>query len=303
MEAVVDRVQLMLTLQKATQAHALRRHLPEHWKKPYVLSMAGQASHTDTQFTVWIQDPGGPDSIQHDLDTIADKFSFSAPIEICGVEVAIDLYLTGEPTSLSFDGVTQHLIKSHARPPSSDSRITWRDLYPSGAQKPRFKAAVAPREIREHLLLGHSVQSGELNADDRSRYYIKRQDTVEEGQYLRLPEAEHRPRYERTLTGGMCPFSTIDAWKGFRFETLARLFALRLRDRTPATPLISAMAPWMRLGRVEDDGKRLRHMRVTARGTRADARANSEVRDALRRLTSVQRGTSRNLRHCKAARA
>ena len=289
-EAAVDRVRIELRLAKPTQAHALRRHLPPAWGQPYVQAVGCDPSLTDTMFELWVQDPPGPDAMAADLLLLQERFDLAEPVRITGVETAIDFYPTGEGAHLSLEELVLHLIRNQATPPSGDALITWREYLPSGTVKPRFMSAAHPREVLASLAAGYTVQVGDLGSLDRARHYVKRHDLVGEDAYKPLPVEQHRARTERTLLGDRCPFSSLDEWRQFKFDTMVPLFKLRERP-TSSTDKLPGLAGWQSSGRPISESKRRRHERMSPRGSRADQRSYDVVRGALRRLTTAQRAS------------
>lgn len=286
--AAVDRIKLCLRLSRSTQAHKLHDHLPAHWKASYVETLNGSSSKTDTAFTFWVQDPAGPAQLARDLHELSRLHPLSGDPEILGIEVAIDLYRVSDAAPLDLAAAAHYLIRHHGRPPEGARLITWRDDYPSGKRVPRFKAAAQPREVREHLHQGHTVQLGTLSAEDRARYYVKRHDHVGGQAYAELPPDRHRARMERTLVGSRVPFRSLEGWAAYDFAKLAKLFSLRSRSARARTSTRDGVEPWRHIGLAVDEKQRAAHRRTTADGTQADIESYEVIRNALRRLTRQQ---------------
>lgn len=291
--AAVDRIRIQITLSRATQAHALRRHLPPEWYEPYVKGADQLPSHTDTRFSFWIQDPAGPDAIEAGLRSLPARFQPVVAVEVLAVEVAMDLYPIPDLATAPLPETVLYILRNFARPPAGQAKVTWQDRLPTGESKPRYMAAAGVREVLAHLRLGHTIQTGEQTATDLFRAYVKSYDRTADGSYVTLPVEEHRARYERCLSGDLVPFSSLAGWREFDFATLAKLFALRREIGEPESALLRLMMEQIVTRRAVDERKRAAHKRMTPRGTEADATSYERIRQALRRLTSEQRGVSR----------
>lgn len=285
LKAEVDRVLIRISLQKPTQSHALRRHLPPSWGNTYVVAVDGAPSRTDTKFDLWVQDPAGPDTLQRDIDSLAHRFPMAVPVEVIAVEVALDFYRKPE-AGTTLEDLCFMLVRRHARPPG-DKLITRRENRFDGPPESRFASAADPRELREAMRNGWTVQASDDTRHDCSRYYVKRNDSINDESYTDLPSQLHRARMERTLRGPLCPFGSLDEWRRFDFSSLTSYFTLREHISAPNGPLANA-GDWSSPGGVQDRARGAQHRRMTKSHTRADRRSYDLARAALRRLTTAQ---------------
>ena len=148
---------------------------------------------------------------------------------------------------------------------------------------------------------GYTVHLGEtrpgIEDPFAARWYVKSTDTLAGGgAYVDLPFAEHRARMEATFRGDLCPFRSLEEWRGFRFQRLSQYF--RQVKRRPIAPGLPAGRVEMlqtlassgyvhRLGRTPDPTKAAQHRRQGLRIVRADVALNKRIYDALRALTTL----------------
>jgi hypothetical protein len=217
-------------------------------------------------------------------------------VVVTGVEVAMDHYPAGPTVSLDLESAVIYMVKNLAKPPSGRQVVAWRDRYPSGLEKSRFMSlANHPRDVRQRLVEGATVQLGEVGAADTARAYAKTYDSSDNEAYANLPASQHRARLERTLTDEACPFNTFDGWRAYRFEALLPRFKLRcfLDDDPAAAPLLQCLRARRRehgsSGAPDDEAKRIAHKRMTPNHTAADPESYELYRAALRRLSTSQR--------------
>lgn len=141
------------------------------------------------------------------------------------------------------------------------------------------------------LNLGHQPGENREPSNLAQRVYVKTRDTLDGESYRSLPIAQHRARYEATLRGGALPFSTVERWRQFRFETLQREFFNWRRWRgAPPPPPAAWLAHFPHLGRLPHQLDLARH--AQRRGTRPNTEPDAELKrhavNALRRLTRDQ---------------
>ena len=274
--AVVDWVEVSVTLHAPSQPQHVRARLPPGWGSPYVHANTEAQSRTASTFTFRLQDPVGPDQLMRDVQALArpgDPPITEANISIAGIEIAFDAYSLSECRDDLVE-IGAQLYQRHT-------------MLPGGEREPRitmpghFQAAVGARTIRAALDEGWTINAGDQGAAFTMRFYVKATDTRNGARHT-LPVPLHRARCELTLTGSRAPFKTVAAWREFRFETLTKHFSWRI-DPSP-TLLRAAMT---RIGIPE--GAKRRTRRKTLRGTIPDSALQAHAKNALRRLTRAQR--------------
>jgi len=281
LRACIDWIELRVTLAKASQPRQIRSRLPESWGKPFVTPEERRES--STVFTLRVQDPRGPDELLAQAQQLA-----LVDIRIQAVEVALDAYpckAENRHDQLAFGAL--YMLRHQARPPAGTPRIT----VPG-----RYRAGVQQRDALGALRDGLSINTGALNSPHSSRCYVKTSDSKPgKPAYQSLADpAEHRARLEVTLRDSACPFSTVNEWRAFRFETLAEHFAMVLPVDT-ASPLTGQMYDWVtQLGRPADDEKKQSHRRQSRPATRRDSGLNQRIRNALTALTARSKAKPRN---------
>lgn len=285
--AVVDWVEVQVTLPGPTQPRHVRRRIERllpHWgKAPYVHVEAGDGSGPGSTLRFRVQDPLGPAALLRDVQAIArpgDPPPSEDAVRIVGIEVSLDLYHR-EHDRQALAEMALHLFRHHARPPTQAPGTGPRITEPG-----HFRFADGGRDSLQALVEGFTINAGTEGADYKARYYVKTSDSINGEVYVELPPAEHRARIEVTLRGAALPFSTLEAWRSFKFESLARTFGMRAL--LPAQASDSWLAKIPRFGRPVELSKIAAHERSTRPGTRADSAWAHVARNALRVLTRSQ---------------
>lgn len=282
-KAVVDWVEISVTLPGPSQPQHVRSRMPASWGEPYVHADTEAQSRTASTFTFRLQDPAGPDQLMREVQAMTrpgDPPIMEADIAVLGVEVAFDAF--------SLADCRADLVEIAAQ---CYQRHT---MLPGGGREPRitmpghFQAAVGARSIRAALDEGWTINAGVQGAQFTMRFYIKTTDTVDR-QRQALPVTAHRARCEVTLSGARSPFKTIGEWQAFRFESLTKHFSWRV-DPAP-TMLRSALT---QIGVAE--GARRMNRRKTLRGTVPDHALQAHAKNALRRLTRSQSRSAAEIR-------
>lgn len=300
--AVIDWVEVRIKLHGQTQFRHVQGRLESSpaWgaNAPYVREerIGGRSL-----VTFRVQDPAGPADVLRRVQSAACPGTPTITeddIEVVGMEVALDLYSAGLDRNALVDAAL-HMYRHHARPPA-ELPGGWPRIAESG----RYRAAADVRDVRAGLADGWTVNAGHENGAYRARYYVKTSDTIDDESYATLPLAQHRARMEVTLQGPELPFSSMRAWRAFRFDSLASRFAMRrtvtptakaCRSATPqhrAGPLTLAallQAQTARFGVPANASRLARHKRTHRAWTSADTAWANRARDALRRLTRAQR--------------
>lgn len=286
--AVVDWLEVRVNLSRPTQPQHVRARIAQklpHWgTAPYVRAETEASSRSARSFTLRVQDPRGPDAFMSDIREIArpgDPTITEADITIIGIEVALDAYHLDQDRD-ALVGLAHHFHSHHARPPAGPSRVTGPEGY--------GEVESNPTGFRRALADGYTINAGDRDGEYRARYYVKEHDTRDTGRYAPLPVDQRRARMEVTLAGSLVPFVTVEGWRKFPFEKLARRLTLRqaIAPSTPMGKLLQTRAP--RIGSPDDETVRQSHKRQHRVNTRADNAAYGKARDALRGLTRDQQG-------------
>lgn len=264
LQAVVDWVELELILAAPTQARHLRNRMPSSWGRPYARPGADQDTNACSVFYARVQDP--------DLGRLPQEVaSLDAQAQVVGIEVTLDAYPRDQADVVLLPMAALHLYRHQAHPPPGRHRITVPKHY---------QAAASTRQIRRALEEGWSINMGEKDAADRGRCYVKRHDTRNGEAYARMNVSQHRARLERTLSDADCPVRTLGELQGFRFEKLARHFAMVIPRSSSQMGQLLLPLKTLLSKRAESVPKR-RRVRLTQRDTALNAR----IRYALRQLS------------------
>lgn len=288
LKAVVDWIELKVTLPRSSQPQHVRTRMPASWGLPWVEAMTDDTSRTAIEFKFRLQDPPGPGRFMGEIQSLAlpgEPPIGEADVTITGLEIAIDArHPASDPQALAQAAL--HLMRHHAHPPAGPADpegVAPRITGPGWAQAP-----LSPASALRALLQGLTINTGGQGADYTTRCYVKRHDTQDGETYAPLPPSRHRARFEITLRGSELPFVTIEGWRRFRFEKLAQRFALC--SAAPTTAMMALLQNRsLQLGRPDSAGKRTAHRRLRAAGTRRDSQANATIKVALRALTRAQK--------------
>jgi hypothetical protein len=134
--------------------------------------------------------------------------------------------------------------KAHAD--ATDNAIRLKQTPPEPFEKQRGEARSivsadhALAGILEGLSANQGLQPGN-NGNDRGdtfrlRWYLKTRDTVGGAAYADLDQRKFSARMEATLLDQCVPFSTIEGWRDFDFQSLSRTFEL-IAPEAPKTEL------------------------------------------------------------------
>ncbi|MCO5105051.1 MAG: hypothetical protein M9919_13725 [Burkholderiaceae bacterium] len=276
--ACVDWVQVRVTLPRPSQPRHVRARMPASWgTPPYADAIDGVASSRTFEFRV--QNPRCANELFAQVQALAQNghgFPETA-IEITGIEVATDFFPTTDTAPARLAQVVAYLTEHLAKPPPGPRRM----LHAG-----RFSAAAGRRNIVKALADGYSLFIGDKDAIDAARGYCKTYDTGDGKRYAPLAPGQHCARLERRLLGNDCPFTTLQGWRDFKFESLAGHFAM-VRATDAPHPLIATLRDqWgPSLGTPDSHAKRTAHRRQSAPATAPDAVVNARIRQALRDLT------------------
>ena len=297
--ATIDWIDVRVTLKKATNFQTVQRKFPSLTvEKPFVKPCAPDSKNNTTAvFTIRIQDPTSPASVQRQLDQLSEQLPFTAPAHITGVEVSLDAFLGVEAYRGDLLGeMAVQLFNSHAKLVGD-----WRVLGRIGSMG-EVRHPTTLQELRAAMVRdGLTVFVGGKDADITQRFYFKRTDGSAKATELHrfLPESEHRARCEVTLRNSACPFRIIEEWQSFKFERLSKYFKFRSLKALGSDPTsFDTIRHRMRstMVRLSPDSGNPRdaekvskllkeHRRTSDPNREADTELNDRSYDALRGLT------------------
>lgn len=278
-KAVVDWIEIQIQTEKTTNFQTVQRAFNEAlclpvglniWTKSHDANEGGGASC----FSVRIHDVTCYSNIDSLLIKVGAKLSLTPGFKVNKIELALDAYCD-DPATLA---ARFYKFMTH---PVSDNRRMYHDHVGSVKAMPRTIEA-----ITRHLSEGWQIGIGNKTDDRYQHIYFKTNDTLQG----RRQEVERRARMEVRLSGAALPCQTNDAWRQFKFETLARYFRFtKLKDNLE--PLIQTTAEALdqigeRRARKRVHEGRESGTRLYSRATQADAVLNSKARDALRKLSA-----------------
>lgn len=283
-EAVVDWVEVRVTLPEPSQPRHVRARMPAHWGLPYVKAETDDPSYTTRVFTFKVQDPNGPSQFMNDVQALVKPGQSpltESEVEIVGIEIAFDAYSIDHDRAALVDMTEAMLWRQTLW--ASHPRIT----SPLGSNGVATTAK-ARRGIEE----GWTHNAGDADGELAQRWYLKSYDTQPGEPFIALPIAEHRARSEVTLRGVRRPFTTMAGWRECQFETLRTpYFSWRVGEN--AAGLVDTMPEWVRafpsLGLIDGSERRRKDRRKTRSGTRPDSTLQQAAKNALERLTRQQR--------------
>jgi hypothetical protein len=276
-EAVVDFIEIEIYTAAPTQGKAIQRKC-KLFGITYAQRRGGRGSYAGKVFRIRLYDVKNFSALQSKIASIANEFPFARPAIVTMIEVAFDGYLKeglnggGHYADLAM--LAASMAYRVANPVSQNTR-TYAGYRGSPQALPRFIEALA-RQIAE----GRNVGIGNKRDNKYQHCYLKTVDRNE-----RLPAALHRARFEVRLAGTGLPNQNVDAWRDFKFETLARHISFReeLDEATPFEHMLANAA-------ADRASHRKSIKRRNGGGTRcyalpADVALNTIARDRLRNLT------------------
>lgn len=289
--AAIDWIEVRITLSSPSQPQHVRSRMPQHWGLPYVQAETMESSRTSQIFTFRVQDPLGPHQFMQELAELArpgESALTVADVVITGIEIAFDAY---------------HESSTFEKLIDMTEKLFWRQsMLPNAALLPRLcppkdsgqgvDYAIVADTVRRRLEQGWTINAGDQGADYSRRWYLKRHDTRNGESYAPLPMDRWCARSEVTLRGNRLPFSTVDGWCAFRFETLLSQH-FNWRMATDERFVQQQPEAWQNLvGRSlgVKFGVKRKDRRKTRSGTKVDVKLRQQAKNALERLTRHQRG-------------
>lgn len=280
-KARVDWLEFAVDLKSPSHFRHLQNRTHEVWGKVFFEPVAGTEQKT---WRFRVQNPLGPDQFMRDVQLMAppgDPVIGEDQVRVIGIEIALDAHHpTNDRQKLAL--ATVHMMQHQAIPPGGLPRITGKHVC---------RVPASPHDALQALLYQSvSINIGEEGADHAVRLYVKDYDTVDGVPYIPLPPSQWRARFENTLTGKEVPFATIEGWRNFRFETLAKDrfgLVMPVQERSPLVTQLQAHS--IQLGRRPDSYKiRSSDRRKRAAFTCRDSVTNDKIRQALRALSRSQ---------------
>lgn len=314
LSAVVDWLELTVTLIRGTQFRYVRMHLGmilQMEKPPAVVPRDATAGGVATQFAIRLQDPHAAslDNLERVMVALALEFPFACPPVVSGIEIAVDFRpRTNEADIADLVHRMQLSIDAHGNPRQYDPGKSPSPRFCNRYLNPDRPEPVTGLKIdpRFNLRIG--------NHGDAVQYQLYDKRTDNNGKLL-APN-QRRARAEFTLSGaelanrvhgadGSSPPVTLDDLRKFRFESLAGLLHFRRFKSVEAittTPALAKMLektlPWREygitnynIGMTAFNPERRRgavrssRQRAHSAHTYADAELNDIVRRSFRSLT------------------
>lgn len=305
--AVIDWIEVRVTLAGLSQPRHVRARMPVRWGLPYTTAETEDPSRTARSFTFRLQDPAGPAQFMTDVQAIArpgDPPITCDDVQIIAMEIAFDGYHRRHDRA-ALNTLAERLLwtqsvwASYPRITADPAKIvvTTETGRHEVKTRPDFFGIATVSKARWALAEGFTLNLGHQPGEDREggdltqRTYVKMSDSLDGESYRGLPHDKHRARYEATLRGSCLPFATVGQWQRFRFESLARqFFTWRKWRGAPVPPPAAWLAHFPHLGRMAHqlDRARVAQRRGTRPGTEPDAELNRHALNALRRLTRDQ---------------
>lgn len=279
--AEIDWIELKIRTKKPTNFHTVRKRLDAPFVETHNEGSGGAA----TEFFVKFYNPANWRFIDLSLQKLTHDHPLAGPIEVTGIEVALDAYskscdhhALAQMTAKFYRGLT-YLV-------SENQRIVFGGKG-SAERIPLTKVLLKKIEQGGNIYIGNSKPEGDLgdpNSWMLQHIYLKEVDRKKS-----LPIEEHRARIEITLKGVALPYKLLDEWKSHQFTAQSQFF----KFRAPKEGLsllqqsnFDAVCQYGAKRAKSADFKR----RIYSGLTRADSALNARAYDALKNLSKRMRG-------------
>ncbi len=211
--AVVDWIEVQIHTAQPTAFDAIKRQSRLPFVEPQDPAPFGKGKSA-TIFNIKIHDPENWAQVVKTVANIAKKYELSKPFEVVGVEVALDaIPRSGAASMLELATMAAHFAK-HSTFPQDNVR-----LYREGRNNGDFTfMPVSDKNTLRHLAIGWQHMRGNIDSHCYQHAYAKTTDHNKNP----LPVDQHRARIEITLRGDNLLCKTLDDWKDFKFEKLAK---------------------------------------------------------------------------------
>lgn len=292
-DAKVDWITLVLRLAWCSQQQHIRNLLvPQLGAGIYVTALTEEGLKTEkpndttSVFLVRVQDPESAASILAAINgAIQDKQSALSAnaVSVHAIEVAIDVYpIEGRAPANSLAALVADLCRYRDSIPIDHGHLR---VAANDRAAVNSGAVLYFRDIQRAATEPASFHSGNAALGHEQRVYLKTKDTKPGKEYALLPANMHRARFETTFRGKHLPFTTLEGWQTFKFESLRKgYFRWRIVEQEPPIAEASPIPLIRRLSRSEPGINR----RKGVSGTKVDQDFGQVVKNALERLTRAQ---------------
>lgn len=292
-DAKIDWIELVLRLAWRTQQQHIRNLLvPRLGAGIFVTALTEEGSKTEnlndttSVFLVRVQDPESAASILAEINgAIQDKQSAlsASAISVHAIEIAIDVYpIKGRAPANSLAALVTDLCRYRDSTPVADDQLR---VAANARAAVKSGPAIYVRDIQRAATEPASIRSGNAALGHEQRIYLKTKDSKPGERHALLPAEMHRARFETTFGGEHLPFTTLEGWQTFKFESLRkRYFRWRIVEQEPPIAEASPIPLLRRLSRSEPGINR----RLGVSGTKVDQAFGQAVKNALERLTRAQ---------------
>jgi hypothetical protein len=275
--AVIDFIKLKIVTVQPSNFNTVRTRM----ETQYVDALNEGAGKAATEFIVTIQEPTSWTNIHKMLEKFTWDHPLAAPIEVVGIEIALDAYSRANDRDELVD-MTALFYKFAAKLVSENRRT-------SGEGKHSGQGISTYRGLRSRLDKGFNIYVGDETDAVKQHMYLK--ETNHRNKIVEvLPDAERRARTEFTLTGSELPHSSLADWENHDFTKEADFFKYRklkseLRLHSSAAVMNIAQVGARKTRKRECGGTRLYSV-----NTVADTALNDLAYSALRELTRRMKG-------------
>lgn len=292
-DAKVDWIELVLRLAWCSQQQHIRNLLvPRLGAGIYVKALTEEGLKTEkpndttSVFLVRVQDPESAASTLAAINgAIQDKQSAlsASAVSVHAIEVAIDVYpIEGRAPANSLAALVADLCRYRDSIPIDHGHLR---IAANDTAAVRSGTVLYRRDLERAATEPASIHSGNAALGHQQRIYLKTTDTKPGEEHALLPAEMHRARFETTFGRDHLPFTTLEGWQTFKFESLRkRYFRWRIVEQAPPIDAVTPTPLLRRLSRSEPGINR----RKGVSGTKVDRDFGQTVKNALERLTRAQ---------------
>ena len=279
--AEIDWIGIKIRTLKPTNFHTVRNRL----EAPYVETFDEGSGGAASEFHIKFYSLKNWQEIDRALEKLTHDHPLAGPVEVTGVEIALDAYSKFHDREALVEMVAKFYC-GLTKPISVNQRITPGEKY-SAKAIPSF--AILLRKIRsgENIYIGNKDPKGDLDNPLSwmlQHFYLKQTDRK-----TSLPVHEQRARVEITLKGIALPHKLLDEWKLHQFTSESSHFKFR-KPKTDLTWIEKAIF----IGKSQYGAKKQKRSgpkrTIYSPLTLADIPLNNKAYDALRNLTNRLKG-------------
>jgi hypothetical protein len=222
-----------------TATRALASKMEKKLRLGGVTAIDAGAGNYATAFKIKLHDLRRFVDLKAAITRIESAYPLSRPPVVTMIEVAFDAYLKDGQNGTADDLAMLAARMAHfAANPADPENIR---LYHHRKLGVEFEMPFTVEAMARKMADGWNYASGNnyheetgTQQDDWTDHaYLKRTDRRQQ-----LPEEDHRARYETRKGGAALPYRNIEAWRDFRFESLASCFSWRKEhDSGTAKPM------------------------------------------------------------------